>query len=85
MVDYDTSTGAVACSGCPEGSVAQIGLIRVTDRDFPVEVAVADAQYVYKALDTGRWGDQEALHCRFSGAWYRKEDLWGRRDPGHVR
>lgn len=48
MVDYDTSTGAVACSGCPEGSVAQIGLIRVTDRDFPVEVAVADAQYVYR-------------------------------------
>ena len=48
MVNYDKVTGAVACEDCPEENLTQVALIRVEDRDFPAQVAVSDAQYVYR-------------------------------------
>ena len=48
LVDYETVTGAVACPDCPPENIKQIALIRVEDRDFPAEVVVTDAQYVYR-------------------------------------
>ncbi len=48
LVRYDTKTGAVACEDCPEENVREIALIRVEDRDFPRQVTVTDAQYVYR-------------------------------------
>lgn len=62
LVDYDTSTGAVASALCPSDSVKKVGLIEVTDRKFPVQVTVTDAQYVYRELPDGVepggwWGD----------------------------
>ena len=48
LVNYDKATGAVACDDCPEENLTQISLIRVEDRDFPTEVVVYDAQYVYR-------------------------------------
>lgn len=52
MVDYDTSTGAVACEGCPEAYVKKVGLIKV-DRVFPANVKVADSQYTYRNVLDG--------------------------------
>ncbi len=59
LVRYDTSTGAVACDGCPIGAVREVGLIRVEDRSFPTQVYVTDAMYVYRELydnvEPGGW------------------------------
>ena len=41
-------TKAVACRDCPESNVTEVGLIRVTTRDFPIEITVSDAEYVYR-------------------------------------
>lgn len=48
LVPYDTVTGAVACEDCPAENVKQVGFIKVNNRDFPVQVTVTDAQYVYR-------------------------------------
>lgn len=48
MVDWDSVTQAVACKDCPAENVRQVGLIRVTTRDFPLEITVSDAEYVYR-------------------------------------
>ena len=48
LVDYDKVTGAVACEDCPEANLTQVALVRVEDRDFPIQVTVSDAQYVYR-------------------------------------
>ncbi len=52
IVDYDSETGAVANSGCPSENIIQVGMIEV-ERNFPIQVTVTDAQYVYKALPKG--------------------------------
>ena len=46
-VAYDTSTGAVACPTCPSESVRMVALLRMPEREFPTEVIVSDAQYMY--------------------------------------
>lgn len=62
MVDYDTSTGAVASACCPSESIVRVGLIKVENRNFPIQMTISDAQYVYRPMsDTtepcGWWGD----------------------------
>ena len=47
-VDYDKVTGAVACADCPPENLTKVSLVRVEDRDFPIQVTVSDAQYVYR-------------------------------------
>lgn len=62
MVNYDTSTGAVASDACPSDSVIQVGLIQVENRTFPTQVTVKDAQFVYRVLDAnvepGGWNGE---------------------------
>ena len=48
LVDYDKVTGAVACADCPPENITQVALVRVEDRDFPAQVTISDAQYVYR-------------------------------------
>jgi len=48
LVDYDKVTGAVACEDCPPENITQVALVRVEDRDFPAQVTISDAQYVYR-------------------------------------
>lgn len=47
VVDYDTKTKAVACSGCPKEDVKQIALLNIPSRKFPSQVNVKDAEYMY--------------------------------------
>ena len=54
LVDYDKVTGAVACADCPPENITQVALIRVEDRDFPAQVVVSDAQYVYREWDASQ-------------------------------
>ena len=49
MVSYDIISGGVAGEYCPEECVSQIGMIQVV-RSFPVQVYIADAQYVWRPL-----------------------------------
>jgi hypothetical protein len=49
MVDYDFVEKAIACEWCPPENITQVAMIKV-DRQFPIEVAVVDAQYVYMDL-----------------------------------
>ena len=47
VVAYDTETGAVACPMCPSESVRPVALLRMPKREFPTQVIVSDAQYMY--------------------------------------
>lgn len=49
MVDYDYVEGAIACEWCPPENIKQVALVNV-QRDFPMEIAVVDAQYCYREL-----------------------------------
>ena len=48
-VNYDKVGGGVASELCPSECLTQVGLVRV-DRDFPMQIYVTDAQYVWKKL-----------------------------------
>ncbi len=53
IVAYDTANGGIAHGGSNPQYVENVALIKVTDRDFPIQVKVKDAQYVYRPLATG--------------------------------
>lgn len=50
IVMRDSTTGLIASDECSPSDLVKTALIRVEDRDFPVEIYVADAQYVYRDL-----------------------------------
>ena len=52
LVNYDTSTGAIAHEGCPANKVKQVGLLKV-DRTFPANVKVTDTQYTWREVPEG--------------------------------
>ena len=50
LVEYDVICGGVATVFTPEGHIQKVGMILV-EREFPIQIVVSDAQYVYKKLD----------------------------------
>ena len=48
-VDYNTKDGGIACEDCSVNDIEKIGMIRVY-RDFPTQVYVEDAQYVWRKM-----------------------------------
>ena len=50
LVDYDVVSGGVACEDCPRACVEKVGLLSNICREFPTEVYVEDAQYVYGGI-----------------------------------
>ncbi len=48
LINYDTSTSSIACPGCPQSSIKQVGLLNI-QRNFPVQIKVVDAQYTCMA------------------------------------
>ena len=53
IVAYDTKNNGIAHAGSNPADVIDVALIKVTDRDFPTQITVVDAQYVYRPLPTG--------------------------------
>ncbi len=53
IVAYDKHNGGIAHSGSNPDHVGDVALIKVPDRDFPIQVTVTDAQYVYRPLPMG--------------------------------
>ena len=47
---YDSLTKAVASHGCPSEDLVPISLIYVTDRAFPKEIIITDAEYVCRDI-----------------------------------
>ena len=52
----------MASDCCPSGNIANVGLLHIEDRNFPQQVIITDAQYVWRNMsDTtepgGWWGD----------------------------
>ena len=60
IVQKDSSTGLIASPDCSAGDLVNVALIKVTSRDFPTEIYVEDAQYVYRELPANvmpcKWG-----------------------------
>ncbi len=48
---YDHVSGGVSFGACPPDHLTTVGMIRVPYRDFPNEVIVKDAQYVYRSTE----------------------------------
>ncbi len=48
-VKYDSVTKALACDNCPKENIKTVSLINV-DREFPVYLAVDDAQYTWRKV-----------------------------------
>lgn len=48
---YDFETKAIACKNCPEENLTRVSLIKVTDRAFPKEIVVTDAEFVYRDVE----------------------------------
>lgn len=53
IVAYDKENGGIAHAGSNPEHVVDVALIRVEGRDFPIQIEVKDAQYVYMPLPTG--------------------------------
>lgn len=45
LVKIDTSTDMLATDNCPKESVKEVALVKVTGRDFPISIPVADSQF----------------------------------------
>ena len=50
LVEYDTICGGIATVFTPEGHIERVGMLLV-EREFPAQILVSDAQYVYKELE----------------------------------
>ena len=48
---YDAQSKAVACEKCPKENLVGVSLISVSDRAFPKQIYVTDAEYVYRDID----------------------------------
>ena len=51
FVEYDAVCGGIATVFTPEGHIRKIGMIQI-DREFPIQIIVSDAQYVYKKINS---------------------------------
>ena len=48
---YDTETKGIATQNCPKENLALVSLISVTERSFPKEITVTDAEFVFRNVD----------------------------------
>ena len=53
LCEIDGEHGGVSHGFCPSEFLKKVGLLRIEDRDFPKQIIVLDAQYVYREDPTG--------------------------------
>ncbi|MBQ4116848.1 MAG: transglycosylase domain-containing protein [Clostridia bacterium] len=51
LVKYDEKTKSIACPGCPPKDVIEIALVDASDRNFPRQVTVTDADHTCRILE----------------------------------
>jgi len=69
---YDIVNGGVACPECPDECVKSVGMVKIL-RDFPVQVYISDAQYVWRSLKDG-----DAMATDNTVPFFEKTLKWGR-------
>ncbi len=47
---YDTESKAIANNNCPKENLLAVALLNINDRNFPKEIYVTDAEYVYRDI-----------------------------------
>lgn len=52
LVEYDIVCGGVATVFTPDGHIKKVGMLRI-EREFPAQIVISDAQYVYRNLENG--------------------------------
>lgn len=48
LCEYDSNEKGVATHGCPRENIVTVSLLDISDREFPKEIYVTDAEYVYR-------------------------------------
>lgn len=48
ICDYDSEKKGIAGEDCPDERRVKVSLLLITDRDFPCEVEITDAEFVYR-------------------------------------
>ncbi len=48
LCEYDTVTKSVANADCPREDIARVSLLLISDRAFPTEIFVTDAEFAYR-------------------------------------
>ena len=76
FVEYDGACGGIASPYCPYENRVRVGLLNVT-REFPYDVAIADAQYTCRQLSEG------TPPCLLSNQPYYRNEVTGGFYPGH--
>ena len=51
LCDYDMVGEGIARDDCPDENIKAVSLLRITDRRFPKEIIISDADYVYRDID----------------------------------
>lgn len=51
LCNYDSETKAIACPNCPGENIVKIALLNISDRAFPKEIIITDAEFVYRDID----------------------------------
>ena len=51
LCSYDSETKAIACPNCPDENIIKVSLLSVSDRAFPKEIFITDAEFVYRDID----------------------------------
>ncbi len=54
VVAYDKKNGGIAHALSNRDDVIDVALVQITDRDFPIQVTIDDAQYVYRPVPAGK-------------------------------
>ena len=54
IVAYDKENGGLAHAASDPQKIVDVALIQVTTRDFPIQVTIDDAQYVYRPMTSGK-------------------------------
>ncbi len=54
IVKYCDTGAGVASEYCPASECHDISLLYITDRSFPIQIKITDAQYVYRPLTEGK-------------------------------
>ncbi|MBE6543503.1 MAG: transglycosylase [Ruminococcaceae bacterium] len=67
-VKYCNTGSGVASEYCPDEECREISLLHITDRDFPVQVRIVDAQYVYRTLTNGK-----VVYSKNDGPFFKNE------------
>lgn len=84
IVNYDTTTNALAHEYSLPENLTQVALIRENTRAFPVQIYVEDAQYVYRDLPydirpCGWWGEPYFINAIPEGVFVGTTNLKGGR------